>query len=124
MMRAPHAVAASGLRVMLLSAETQAMMRRPIRGRGGFQALLRRIQTGMDGELLWVDVDDLNALVRSANRGRWRQLGGFQRRVVLLLADAVRNELACPEPEHTQLPLPFAARRPPQPLRVIRGGRW
>jgi len=52
-------------------------LRKPIRGRGGFQSLLRKLQHQLDGRQLEVSSVDLERLRRyAAAYGR----GGFQRR--------------------------------------------
>ena len=60
-----------------LSATTATTLRKPIRGRGGFQSLLRRLQGQLDGRQLDVSPADAERLRRySAAYGG----GGFQRR--------------------------------------------
>jgi hypothetical protein len=130
-------------RAIALHRATAKLLAKPIRGKGGFQSLLRRLQDGLDfappgtptvpnglaggdvlhGDLLFVDVRDIQLLIRMASGGGARR-GGFQRRVAALLADWFFNEQAYPEPPTGQIALPFdAPRRPQTPLRVIRGGR-
>ena len=69
-----------------LSAETADMLRRPIRGQGGFQRLMRRVQAGLSGQRLDVSDDDINALIHATSG---RQIGGFQRRARAIIVDAV-----------------------------------
>lgn len=107
---------------MRLHPQTAALLARPIRGRGGFQSLLRRIVDGLDGLELHVERDDLNTLVRASSRGGIRRMGGFQQRVLALLTDVVVDRWQGQAPS-AQLELPFKARRPERPLTVIRGGR-
>ena len=60
-----------------LSPTTATTLRKPIRGRGGFQSLLRRLQGQLDGRHLDVSPVDAERLRRySAAYGG----GGFQRR--------------------------------------------
>jgi hypothetical protein len=60
-----------------LSATTATTLRKPIRGHGGFQSLLRRLQGQLDGRHLDVSPADVERLRRySAAYGG----GGFQRR--------------------------------------------
>lgn len=108
--------------MFVLNAQTAELLARPVRGRGGFQSLLRRIQRGLDGVCLEVDIEDINALIRAASRGGIRRMGGFQQRVLALITEVVMCRWNAPSPAG-QLALPFAARVPEQPLRVIRGGR-
>lgn len=75
---------------VLLRPDTAAMLVRPIRGDGGFQSLMRRIQLGLRGRQLDVDQADLDALIR-ATRGP--SIGGFQRRARDIVADAVIDRL-------------------------------
>lgn len=64
--------------IALTHAETAALQK-PIRGRGGFQSLLRRLQNQLNGRHLDVSIADLERLRRySAAYGG----GGFQRRTV------------------------------------------
>lgn len=109
--------------IFTLSPQTAELLARPVNGRGGFQSLLRRIQRGLDGVYLEIDVADFNALVRAASAGGLRRMGGFQQRVLALITDGVLNMWDRPAPARAQLELPFRARRPEKPLRVIRGGR-
>lgn len=112
------------LRVMLLSARSQVLLARPIRGQGGFQRVLRRLQASVDGEVLVAAADDMNALVRLSTGKAFRRLGGFQQVAVSLLMDVVRNEEAFPEQPAGQQALPFDAKRPrPAAWKVLRGGR-
>jgi hypothetical protein len=80
----------AALRTVPLHPDTAAMLRRPIKGRGGFQALMRRIQSGLRGGTLRVSQDDLDALVRAV---RGPQAGGFQRRARAILVDVVMQEI-------------------------------
>lgn len=66
------------------------MLQRPIKGRGGFQSLMRRIQLGLRGRQLVVEQADINALIR-ATKGR--AIGGFQRRARDIIVDAVIDRL-------------------------------
>jgi lipopolysaccharide biosynthesis regulator YciM len=68
-----------------LSAEAAVALRKPVRGVGGFQSALRRIQSMMhDGDVLILSVDDLHYLARLATR---YQDGGFQNRLKSLFRD-------------------------------------
>lgn len=68
-----------------LNRRTVALLRRPIRGRGGFQTLLRRIQHRLVGETVDLEEGELEMLNRySHSYGR----GGFQNRTTSALADA------------------------------------
>ena len=54
-----------------------ASLNRPVRGRGGFQSLLRKLQRQLQGTRLEVTEDDIERLVRySLQYGK----GGFQQR--------------------------------------------
>lgn len=75
---------------VLLRPETADMLRRPIRGDGGFQSLMRRIQLGLRGRMLLVEDADVDALLR-ATRGK--HIGGFQRRARDIVVDAVVDQL-------------------------------
>lgn len=66
------------------------MLRRPIKGRGGFQSLMRRIQLGLRGRQLVIEQADLDALLR-ATRGP--ACGGFQRRARDIVVEAVMDRL-------------------------------
>ena len=58
-----------------LTAAEAMTLRKPIRGRGGFQSLLRRLQCQLTGQLVDVTVADMERLRRySVAYGR----GGFQ----------------------------------------------
>jgi hypothetical protein len=60
-----------------LSASEIAKLQRPIKGKGGFQVLLRRLQRQIDGNTLTASPDDIEKLVRySFEYGT----GGFQER--------------------------------------------
>lgn len=60
-----------------LSAAELSRISRPVRGQGGFQSLLRKLQKQLDGALLEVSEADLERLVRySFEYGQ----GGFQER--------------------------------------------
>jgi hypothetical protein len=60
-----------------LSAAELSRISRPVRGQGGFQSLLRKLQKQLDGNLLEVSEADLERLVRySFAYGQ----GGFQER--------------------------------------------
>lgn len=107
----------------VLHPQTAELLGRPVNGRGGFQSLLRRIQRGLNGLYLEVDVADINTLVRSASRGGIHRMGGFQQRVLALITDAVLNLWHETPAASAQLRLPFQARRPPKPLKLLRGGR-
>lgn len=126
-MRALRESGDAGLRVMMLSERSQVLLARPIRGNGGFQRVLRRLQTAAQGDVLVAPIEDINGLVRLSTGRAFRQLGGFQQLAVSLLMDVVRNEEAFPEqPQTRQQRLPFdrsAPRRPRPDWRVIRGSR-
>jgi hypothetical protein len=81
----------AALRTVPLHPDTAAMLRRPIKGRGGFQALMRRIQSGLRDHTLLITVDDYDALVRAV---RGPHAGGFQRRARAILVDVIMQELA------------------------------
>lgn len=66
------------------------MLRRPIKGAGGFQDLMRRIQHGLRGHELLVDQADIDALLRATIGPA---VGGFQRRARNIVADAVMQSL-------------------------------
>lgn len=78
------------MKAIPLRPETVEMLRRPIRGDGGFQALMRRIQLGLRGRHLLVDKADIDALLR-ATKGP--SVGGFQRRARDIVVDAVMAQL-------------------------------
>jgi hypothetical protein len=60
-----------------LSQMSVTRLMRPVRGRGGFQQLLRRLQPRLQGSVLAIDLEDLEKLNRYAHAyGR----GGFQER--------------------------------------------
>lgn len=60
-----------------LSQSAVARLMRPVRGRGGFQQLLRRLQPKVQGAVLAIDGDDAEKLSRYSHAyGR----GGFQER--------------------------------------------
>lgn len=60
-----------------LNQASVARLMRPVRGRGGFQQLLRRLQQRVQGAVLAIDVDDYEKLSRYSHAyGR----GGFQER--------------------------------------------
>jgi hypothetical protein len=62
--------------ITLTPTET-TLLRKPIRGRGGFQSLLRKLQRQLEGQQLAVSAADVERLTRySAAYGG----GGFQRR--------------------------------------------
>ena len=64
------------MKIQLSPAELNRI-RRPVRGQGGFQSLLRKLQKQLDGDLLEVSEADLERLVRySFEYGQ----GGFQER--------------------------------------------
>ena len=64
------------MKIQLSSAELSRISR-PVRGQGGFQSLLRKLQKQLDGDLLEVSEVDLERLVRySFEYGQ----GGFQER--------------------------------------------
>lgn len=67
-----------------LSLEESALVLRPVRGRGGFQSLLHRIQRTWNPEAGTVDVSrgDLERILRELGRGG--PGGGFQRRLAAL----------------------------------------
>ena len=73
---------------IVLSPRTARLLARDVRGRGGFQTLLRRVQRGLDGLSLDVAADDLAALKCVASGGGGR-LGGFQQRIRALLVDVL-----------------------------------
>lgn len=111
--------------LFVLHPQTAELLARPVNGRGGFQSLLRRIQRGLNDVYLEIDKADFDALVRAASKGGIRRMGGFQQRVLALITDGVINLWdSTPARATSQLELPFRARRPAKPLRVIRGGRW
>ena len=60
-----------------LSTPELVRLRRPVLGSGGYQSLLRRLQRGLRGRTLRIDVDDLGRLVTF-----WMHphRGGFQQR--------------------------------------------
>jgi hypothetical protein len=60
-----------------LSATALARLLRPVRGRGGFQQLLRKLRTQLHGSTLTVDEDDIEKLDRYSHS---YGLGGFQDR--------------------------------------------
>lgn len=72
---------------IVLSPRTAQLLGRGVRGRGGYQQLLRRLQRGLDGLSLDVAVDDLQALERSASMAGSGRPGGFQLRIRALLGD-------------------------------------
>jgi hypothetical protein len=60
-----------------LSAAVLAKLQKPVRGQGGFQSLLRKLQRQIDGSTLDVDAADVERLFRySIAYGG----GGFQQR--------------------------------------------
>ena len=64
------------MKIQLSSAELRRIDR-PVRGQGGFQSLLRKLQKQLDGDLLEVSEVDLERLLRySFEYGQ----GGFQER--------------------------------------------
>ena len=64
------------MRMQLTPAQLRKIMR-PIRGRGGFQALLRRLQRQVEGNILTATDADIERLIRySFDYGE----GGFQER--------------------------------------------
>lgn len=68
-----------------LSRTTVARLSRPVRGRGGFQSLLRRIQPRLVGRTIDLDEGELEKLGRySRSYGR----GGFQDRTTGAADDA------------------------------------
>lgn len=68
-----------------LSQETVARLMRPVRGRGGFQSLLRKLQPRISGQILEIDATDYERLNRySRSYGR----GGFQGRTSSAASDA------------------------------------
>lgn len=78
------------MRTVPLRQETADMLRRPIKGRGGFQSLMRRIQNGLRGRQLRVEQADLDSLLRAASGP---SVGGFQRRSRDIVVDAVLDQL-------------------------------
>lgn len=66
-----------------LSLEQQALVLRPVNGRGGFQSLLRRIQHSWDPGTSTINVahKDLEVILREIGRG---PRGGFQQRLAAL----------------------------------------
>ena len=60
-----------------LSSAKLSRISRPVRGQGGFQSLLRKLQKQLDGNLLEVPETDLEQLVRYSFAGGQ---GGFQER--------------------------------------------
>lgn len=83
--------AAPAQRVIVLGAASQAVLDTPVRGRGGFQSLLRRLQRGRHGELLTITQHDMDLLVKHCRGGL---AGGFQRRCRALLVDALLTTIA------------------------------
>lgn len=64
------------MKIQLSTAELSRISR-PVRGRGGFQSLLRKLQKQLDGDILEVSETDLERLLRySFEYGQ----GGFQER--------------------------------------------
>lgn len=62
---------------LTLSPSAIAKIQRPVRGRGGFQTLLRRLQKQIQGDTLTLSDDDLEKLIRySYQYGE----GGFEDR--------------------------------------------
>lgn len=66
-----------------LSPEQQALVLRPVNGRGGFQSLLRRLQRSFDPGTSTINVatKDLETILREIGRG---PRGGFQQRLSAL----------------------------------------
>lgn len=73
-----------------LRPQTVAMLQRPIRGRGGFQSLMRRVQLGLRGRWLTVTREDIDGLVRAV---KGPSVGGFQRRARDIVADTLCEQL-------------------------------
>jgi hypothetical protein len=64
--------------VVPLGDQAAQTLRQPIVGRGGFQTLFRRIQTGLVGDVLTVTEADYGRLIQMARGERLR--GGYQHR--------------------------------------------
>lgn len=71
-------------RTIVLSRRTVALLAKPIRGQGGFQTLLRRLQRQCARGALTVSAVDVERLTRYARRYGG---GGFQRRTTAVGAD-------------------------------------
>lgn len=100
-----------------LRPQTADMLAKPIKGHGGFQSLMRRIQQGLRGYQLTIDEADLNNLLQST---RGRSVGGFQRRCRDIVVDAVIERLreegfAIREDEPARV-LPFDRSQPRLPF--------
>jgi hypothetical protein len=82
--------------IVPLSQAAREALRRPIRGTGGFQTLLRRLQGQVNTEGLVLTLEDMEQLVRY---GREYGVGGFQQRLgavaedLTAAFDAVRRAL-------------------------------
>jgi len=75
----PYRAAMGTRRSIDLTPTGANMLRKPVRGRGGFQSLLRKLQAQLDGHHLEVSAVDAERLARySATYGG----GGFQRRTL------------------------------------------
>lgn len=73
--------------VSVLKPATIAMWRKPINGEGGWQRLSRKLQAGIDGNILTARTSDINALLRMLAASHGKELGGWQRRAKQLIVD-------------------------------------
>ena len=71
-----------------LSAVSVARLMRPVRGRGGFQSLLRRLQPRVHGSVLAIEPADLEKLLRYTHAYGG---GGFQDRTRSPAQDAQQS---------------------------------
>lgn len=67
-----------------MSPEQQALVLRPVNGRGGFQSLLRRIQRSWDPGTSTINVAQADLEVILRELGREGPRGGFQQRFAAL----------------------------------------
>lgn len=75
------------LKPVKLSLERLEALSLPVNGQGGHQTLLRRLQLGIDGDMLTVDTETLEKLIRhERDYGR----GGFQSRIAGLADEIAR----------------------------------
>lgn len=77
---------ASDVRVVLLRPSTAALLAIRVVGRGGFQTLIRRLQSGLAGHVLTATVADIDRLIGYCQGPR---AGGFQRRLWAVVCDVV-----------------------------------
>lgn len=84
-------------RVVRVTPQTLELLQLRIVGRGGWQSLFRRIQAGLDGDVLTIAEADVSALVRLAVKDK-RRRGGFQERAIALWADLFWVKLYGPHP--------------------------